>query len=95
MKLTSVKQGVEGIIALAQSHGKEVDWEKVGSSYADPLTEMKEFFKKAKEYAPKLVSLILPAPTPLTAAPTTSAPRTSKPSSSTPASANPAAAEMA
>jgi hypothetical protein len=90
MKLTSVKQGVEGIIALAQSHGKEVDWEKVGSSYAHPLTEMKEFFKKAKEYAPKLVSLILPAPTPLTAAPATSAP-----SSSTPASANPADAEVA
>jgi hypothetical protein len=25
MKLTSVKRGVEGMIALAQSHGKEVD----------------------------------------------------------------------
>jgi hypothetical protein len=25
MKLTSVKRGVEGTIALAQSHGKEVD----------------------------------------------------------------------
>jgi hypothetical protein len=49
MKLTLVKQGVEGTISLAQSHGEEVDWEKVGSSYACPPTEMKEFFKRAKE----------------------------------------------
>jgi hypothetical protein len=41
---------------------------------------MTEFFKKAKEYAPKLVSLILPAPTP-----STTAPGTSMPSSGTPA----------
>jgi hypothetical protein len=34
MKLSSVKQGVKWMIALAQSHGEEVDWEKVGSSYA-------------------------------------------------------------
>jgi hypothetical protein len=74
MKLTSVKRGVEGTIALAQSHGNEVDWDKVGSSYARPLAEMKEFFKKVKEYAPKLVSLILPAPNPSTPAPGTSAP---------------------
>jgi hypothetical protein len=84
MKLTSVKRGVEGTIALAQSHSEEVDWEKVGSSYACPPTEMKEFFKKAKEYAPKLVSLILPMPTP-----STPAPRTSAPSSSTPAPTDP------
>jgi hypothetical protein len=95
MNLTSVKRDVEGTIVLAQSHGEEVDWEKFGSSYARPLTEMKEFFKKAKEYAPKLVSLILLAPTPSTAAPATSAPGTSQPSSSTPASTNPAAAEVA
>jgi hypothetical protein len=82
MKLTLVKRGVEGTIALAQSHGEEVDWEKVRSSYACPLAEMKEFFKKAKGYAPKLVSLILPVPTP-----STTAPRTSTPSSSTPAPA--------
>jgi hypothetical protein len=102
MKLTSVKQGVEGTIALAQSHGEEVDYEKVGSSYACPLVEMKEFFKKAKGYAPKLVSLILPAPTPSTTAPGTSAPssstpapRASAPSLSTPAPKDPAAAEEA
>jgi hypothetical protein len=29
MKLSSVKRGVEGTIALAQSHGEEVDWEKL------------------------------------------------------------------
>jgi hypothetical protein len=52
MKCMSVKQGVEGAIALAQSHGEEVDWEKVGASYAVPLAKMTEFFKKAKEYAP-------------------------------------------
>jgi hypothetical protein len=32
MKSRSVKRGVEGAIALAQSHGGEVDWEKVSSS---------------------------------------------------------------
>jgi hypothetical protein len=80
MKLILVKRGVEGVIALAQSHGEEMDWEKVDSSYACALVEMTEFFKKAKEYAPKLVSLILPAPTS-----STTAPGSSTPSSSTPA----------
>jgi hypothetical protein len=51
---------------------------------------MKEFFKKVKEYAPQIVSLILPAPTPSTPAPISSAP-----SSSTLASTDPAAAEVA
>jgi hypothetical protein len=37
MKRTSVKRGVEGAIALGQSHAKEVEWEKVGSSHACPL----------------------------------------------------------
>jgi hypothetical protein len=90
MKLSLVKRGVEGTIALAQSHGEEVDLEKVGSSYARPPAEMKEFFKKAKEYVPRLVSLILPAPTPSTPAPGTFAP-----SSSTPAPMDTAATEVA
>jgi hypothetical protein len=60
MKRMSVKRGIEGAIALAQSHGEEVEWEKVGASYAVPLVEMMEFFKKAKGYMPNLVSLILP-----------------------------------
>jgi hypothetical protein len=34
MKSRSVKRGVEGAIALAQSHGEEVNWEKVSSSHA-------------------------------------------------------------
>jgi hypothetical protein len=32
MKSRSVKRGAEGAIALAYSHGEEVDWEKVSSS---------------------------------------------------------------
>jgi hypothetical protein len=79
MKRMSVKRGVKGVIALAQSHGEEVNWEKVGASYAIPLVEMMEFFKKVKEYASKLVSLILP-PAPSS----TTAPGSSAPSSSTP-----------
>jgi hypothetical protein len=34
MKSRSVKRGVKGAIALAQSHGEEVNWEKVSSSRA-------------------------------------------------------------
>jgi hypothetical protein len=63
LKRTSVKRGVEGAIALAQSHGKEVDWEKVGSSFARPLSKMEGFFQKAKLYALKIVSLISPSAT--------------------------------
>jgi hypothetical protein len=100
IKLRSVKRGVEGMIALAQLHGEEVDWEKVGSSYPCPPAEM-EFFKKAKGCAPKLVALILPAPTPSNPMPGTSAPSSSMPtpgasapSSSTLAPADPVAAEV-
>jgi hypothetical protein len=65
---------------LAQSHGKEVDWQKVGSSHARPLLKMEEFFQKAKRYAPKIVSLIS-----LLAASLTSAPKSSMTPSSAPA----------
>jgi hypothetical protein len=34
MKGRSVKRGVEGAIALALSHGEEVNWEKVSSSHS-------------------------------------------------------------
>jgi hypothetical protein len=37
MKSRSVKRGAEGAIALAYSHGEEVDWEKVSSSRGRPL----------------------------------------------------------
>jgi hypothetical protein len=74
MKRTSVKRGVEGVSALAQAHGKQVDWEKISSSHARPLSEMLGFFKKAKEYAPGIVSLITPSAASLTPAPSSSTP---------------------
>jgi hypothetical protein len=46
MKRMSVKWGVEGAIALAQSHGEEVDWEKISSSRAHPLSKMLRFFRR-------------------------------------------------
>jgi hypothetical protein len=52
MKGRSVKWGVEGAIALAQLHSEEVDWEKVSSSRARPLSELLGFFEKAKKYTP-------------------------------------------
>jgi hypothetical protein len=61
MKSRSVKRGVEGAIALAQSHGEEVDWEKVSSSGARPLSELLGFFEKAKKYAPGIVLIITPS----------------------------------
>jgi hypothetical protein len=69
LKLSSVRRGVEGMIALTQSHRENVDWEKVRSAYARRPEEMNEFFAGAKKYAPKLVSLILPAPTPSASTP--------------------------
>jgi hypothetical protein len=69
-----VKRGVEATVALALSHGENVDWERVSSSHTQRPEEMKEFFLEAKKYAFNLVSLILPAPTPSTVAPLSSAP---------------------
>jgi hypothetical protein len=85
------------VIALAQSHGEEVKWEKVGASYAIPLVEMIEYFKKAKEYAPKLVSLILPPVASSTTAPGSSAPssNTHAVDASAPSSATDPATEVA
>jgi hypothetical protein len=80
LKLSSVRRGVEGTIVLTRSHGENVDWEKVSSAYARRPEEMKEFFAGAKKYAPKLVSLILPAPTPSASAPSSSAPVPTDPS---------------
>jgi hypothetical protein len=81
MKRRSVKRGVEGSIALAQLHGEEVDWEKISSSRARPLSELLGFFKKAKEYAPCIVSIITPSVASSTPAPSSSTPM---PSSSMP-----------
>jgi hypothetical protein len=80
LKLSSVRRGVEGTIALTRSHGENVDWEKVSSAYARRPEEMKEFFVEAKKYAPNLVSSILPAPTPLAPVPSLSAPTPMDPS---------------
>jgi hypothetical protein len=77
MKSRSVKQGVEGAIALAQSHGKKVDWEKVSSSRARPLSELLGFFEKAKKDAPGIVSIITPSAASLTFTPTSLTPTAS------------------
>jgi hypothetical protein len=60
MKSRSVKRGAEGAIALAYSHGEEVDWEKVSSSRGRPLSELLGFFEKMKKYAPGIMSIITP-----------------------------------
>jgi hypothetical protein len=85
MKVRSVKWGVEGAIALAQSHGEEVDWEKVSSSHARPLLELLGFFEKAKKYAPGIASIITPSAASLTPIPSslTSVPSASMPLPST------------
>jgi hypothetical protein len=74
MKGRSVKQGVEGAIALAQSHGEGVDWENVSSSRARPLSELLGFFEKVKKYAPGIVSIITPSVASSTHAPNSSTP---------------------
>jgi hypothetical protein len=77
MKSRSVKRGVEGAIALAQSHGEEVNWEKVRSSHARPLSELLGFFEKAKKYAPGIVLIITPSAASSTSTPTSSTPTAS------------------
>jgi hypothetical protein len=103
MKSWSVKRGVEGAIALAQSHGEEVNWEKVSSSHARPLSELLGFFEKAKKYAPGIVSIITPLAASSTSTPTSLTPAASAlmppPStgadSSAPSTATEPAAEVA
>jgi hypothetical protein len=58
MKGLSLKRGAEGAIAFSYAHGKEVNWEKVSSSTGHPRAKLKAFFKKAKKYAPGIVSMI-------------------------------------
>jgi hypothetical protein len=77
MKSRSVKRGVEGAIAFALSHGEEVNWEKVSSSCARPLSELLGFFEKAKKYAPGIVSIITPSSASATSTPTSSTPAAS------------------
>jgi hypothetical protein len=77
MKSHLVKRGVEGAIALAQSHDEEVDWENVSSSRACSLSELMGFFEKAKKYAPGIVSIITPSTASSTSTPTSSTPASS------------------
>jgi hypothetical protein len=77
MKSRSVKRGVKGAIALAQSHGEEVNWEKVSSSRAHPLSELLGFFEKAKKYVPGIVSIITPSAASSTSTPTSLTPAAS------------------
>jgi hypothetical protein len=60
-----------------QSHGEEVNWEKVSSSRARPLSKLLGFFEKAKKYAPGIVLIIT-----LLAASSTSMPTSSTPAAS-------------
>jgi hypothetical protein len=77
MKSRSVKRGAEGAIALAYSHGEEVNWEKVSSSCGRPLSELLGFFEKAKKYAPGIVSIITPSAASSTSTPASLTPATS------------------
>jgi hypothetical protein len=95
LKCTSMKRGIEGVIALAQSHGEEVDWVKVGSSHARPLLEMEQFFQRAKQYAPKIVSLISLSVASSTSAPKSSTTPSSAPDASAPSTTTEHAAEVA
>jgi hypothetical protein len=78
MKGLSLKRGAEGAIAFAYAHGEEVNWENVSSSLGRPRSELKAFFKKAKRYAPGIVSMISPSAasatgtTPISSTPATS-----------------------
>jgi hypothetical protein len=103
MKSCSVKRGTEGAIALAYSHGEEVDWEKVSSSRGQPLSELRGFFEKANKYAPDIMSIITPSAasstsTPASLTPMTSAsmpPPSAGATSSAPSSAMESATEVA
>jgi hypothetical protein len=77
MKIRSVKRGAEGDIALAYSHGEEVNWEKISSFRGRPLSELLVFFKKVKEYAPGIVSIITPSAASSTSTPASLTPATS------------------
>jgi hypothetical protein len=77
MKSRSVKRGAEGAIALAYSHGEEVNWEKVSSSCGRPLSELLGFFEKAKKYAPGIVSIITPSVASSSSTPASLTPATS------------------
>jgi hypothetical protein len=102
MKSRSVKRGAKGAIALAYSHGEEVDWENVSTSRGRPLLELLGFFEKAKKYASGIMLIITPSAASSTSTLASSTPATSAlmppPSvgatSPTPSSATEPAAEV-
>jgi hypothetical protein len=61
LKGLSLKRGAEGAIALSYAHGADFNWEKVSSPHGRTRSELKAFFKKAKKFAPALVSIISPS----------------------------------
>jgi hypothetical protein len=77
MKSRSMKRGAKWAIALAYSHGEEVNWEKVSSSRGRPLSELLGFFEKAKKNAPGIMSIITPSAASSTSTPASSTPATS------------------
>jgi hypothetical protein len=79
LKRSSVRRGIEAMIALTMSHGEDVDWAKVSSYHARGPEEMKEFFVEANKYSHNLVSLILPVLMSSTAAPSSSVPPATDP----------------
>jgi hypothetical protein len=104
MKGLSLKRGAERAIAFAYAHGEEVKCEKVSSSPGHPHLELKAFFKKAKKYAPGIVSMISPlaasvtGTTPISSTPATSGsvpPPDASAASATPTSATDREAEVA
>jgi hypothetical protein len=61
VKGLSLKRGAEGAIAFSYAHGADFDWEKVSSPHGRTRSELKAFFKKAKKFAPAIVSIISPS----------------------------------
>jgi hypothetical protein len=78
-KCSFIRRGAEATVALAMSHGEEVDWKKVCSSHAQGPEDMKSFFLEAKKDSPNLVSLILNVLTSSIGAPSTRAPPSTDP----------------
>jgi hypothetical protein len=49
LKRSSMKRGTEATVALAMSHGEDVDWAKVSSFHAQGAAVMKHFFCRSEE----------------------------------------------
>jgi hypothetical protein len=80
LKVLSLKRGAEGAIAFSYAHGADFDWEKISSAHGRTRSELKAFFKKAKKFAPAVVSIISPS---------AASAASSRPASLTPATADP------